>query len=175
MAARIRWTQISPPAGLDWQIAVPGSTEIGGRTFTVRLPAGWHPRDRLAVQIHQHLPRQDLHDIDTGQEGLDIVVDPPLEGPVQICIEPSEALRLEAGSRPLRLLRYDGTRWIELPTTDDGVMVCGTTSGFSAFVLGYEAPRPTPASRPAPTDPPESTQPIRPQSVLAGTTSALLT
>ena len=67
---------------------------------------------------------------------------PPPAGQVQVCLEPTSRLREEAGSRPLLVLRYSGTGWTPLPTTTDGGMVCGTTSAFSAFVLGYEVARP---------------------------------
>ena len=120
-------TQLSPP-GLDWRIAVPGTTEIDGRTFTLRPLQGTTPETSQGYAFTS-----------TGQEGLDIVVQPPLAGQVQVCLEPTPLLRREAGGGPLLVLRYDGTGWTPLPATTDGGMVCGTTSGFSAFALGYEA------------------------------------
>ena len=98
-------TQLSPPAGLDWRIAVPGTTEIDGRTFTVRSLQGTTPETS---------PRYAF--TSTGQEGLDIVVYPPLAGQVQVCLEPTSLLRREAGGRPLLVLRHDGTGWTPLPT-----------------------------------------------------------
>ena len=124
-------TQISPPAGLNWRIAVPGTTEIDDRTFTVRSLQGGTPETS---------PRYTF--TSTGQEGLDIRVHPPLAGGAQVCLEPTQLLGQEAGSRPLLVLRYSGTSWTPLPTTTDGGMVCGTTSAFSAFVLGYEVAAP---------------------------------
>ena len=120
--------QLSPPTGLNWRIKVPGTTEIDGRTFTVRSLQGTTPETS---------PRYAF--TSTGQEGLDIVVHPPLAGRAQVCLEPTELLRQEAGGRPLLVLRYSGTGWTPLPTTTDGGMVCGTTTDFSGFVLGYAA------------------------------------
>ena len=120
-------TQISPPAGLNWRIAVPGTTEIDDRTFIVRSLQGGTPETS---------PRYTF--TSTGQEGLDIQVDPRLDGRAQVCLEPSQLLGREAGSQPLLVLRYNGTSmiWEQLQdTTTDGGMVCGTTSAFSAFVL----------------------------------------
>ena len=155
-------TQISPPAGLDWQIAVPGTTEIGGRTFTVRSLQGTTPYTSPGHTFTS-----------TGQEGLDVVVHPSLAGPAQVCLQPSDLLRLEAGNRPLVVLRYSGASWTALPTTGDGDMLCGTTAGFSAFVLGYAAPASQPGPGPAPAEnaAPQSVQAIPPQTMLAGTTS----
>ena len=161
-------TQLSPPAGLNWRIAVPGTTEIDGRTFTVRSLQGTTPETS---------PRYTF--TSTGQEGLDIQVHPPLAGPVQVCLEPTQLLREEAGSRPLLVLRYSGAGWTPLPTTTDGGMVCGTTSPFSAFVLGYQAAgsggagggggrRDTPSGTNAA---PEAAQPVSPLTVRAGATS----
>ena len=123
-------TQLSPPAGLNWRIIVPATTEIKGRTFTLRSLQGTTPETASRYTFTS-----------TGQEGLDIVVQPPFTGEdeAQVCLEPTPLLRREAGGRPLLVLRYSGTGWEPLPTTDGG-MVCGTTSAFSAFVLGYEAP-----------------------------------
>ena len=157
--------QFSPPAGLDWRIAVPGTTEIDGRTFTLRSLQGTTPETS---------PRYSF--TSTGQEGLDIVVHPPLAGPAQVCLEPTSLLRREAGGRPLLVLRHDGTGWTPLPTTTDGGMVCGTTTAFSGFVLGYEAAGPgggggrpdTPRGTNAA---PEAAQPLPPQTVRAGATS----
>ena len=161
-------TQLSPPAGLDWRIAVPGTTEIDGRTFTLRSLQGTTPETS---------PRYAF--TSTGQEGLDIVVHPPLADQVQVCLEPTPLLRREAGGRPLLVLRYSGTGWTPLPTTTDGDMVCGTTTDFSGFVLGYAAaggggaggggggrgtPRGTNAA-------PEAAQPLAPRTVKAGATS----
>ena len=153
-------TQFSPPAGLNWQIAVPGTTEIGGRAFTVRSLQGTTP-----YTSPQHTFTS------TGQEGLDVVVHPPLAGPAQVCLEPSDLLRLEAGNRPLLVLRYSGASWTALPTTGDGDMLCGTTAGFSAFVLGYAAPASRPRPAPADNVAPQSVQAISPQTVPAGATS----
>ena len=54
-------TQLSPPAELNWHIAVPGTTDIDGRAFTPALAAGHHPRDLAAVRIHQHGPGRPGH------------------------------------------------------------------------------------------------------------------
>ena len=173
------------PEGLNWRIIVPGTTDIDGRSFTLRSLQGGTPEtdsdSRYAFTA-------------TGQEGLDIVVNPPLDGPVQICLEPSEALRQQVGSRPLRLLRWDGMEWIELQhPTDENGMVCGTTTAFSGFVLGYAVPAPpqpptvTPdtgaaggtaapaaAAVPVANAAPRSAQALPPQTVEAGETSAPL-
>ena len=157
-------TQLSPPAELNWHIAVPGTTDIDGRAFTLRSLQGTTPETS---------PRYAF--TSTGQEGLDILVQPPLAGQTQVCLEPTQVLRREAGSRPLRVLRYSGTGWTPLPTSTDGGMLCGATRGFSAFVLGYEAPTAGPADPPG-TPPgtnaaPEVAQPLPPQTVPAGETS----
>ena len=155
-------TQLSPPAGLKWRIIVPGTTEIGGRTFTVRSLQGTTPETSSRYAFTS-----------TGQEGLDIVVHPPLAGQARVCLEPTPLLRREAGSRPLRVLRYSGTGWTPLPTTTDGGMLCGTTSGFSAFVLGYATARPggPPDGPSGPNAAPEAAEPLPPQTVAAGETS----
>ena len=151
-------TQVSAPAGLDWRIIVPVSTDIDGRTFTVRSLQGSTPETSTRYAFTS-----------TGQEGLDIVVQPPLSGPAQVCLEPSPLLLQEAGGRPFVVLRHDGASWTPLPTTTDGGLVCGTTSGFSGFVLGYEtAGRGT---APGTNAAPEAAQPLVPQTVLAGTAS----
>ncbi len=158
-------TQLSPPAGLDWRITVPGTTEIDGRTFTVRSLQGTTPETASRYAFTS-----------TGQEGLDIVVHPPLAGRVRVCLEPSPLLRREAGGRPLLVLRYAGTGWTPLPTATDGGMVCGTTSDFSGFVLGYAGAggagggggRDTP---PGTNAAPEAAEPLLPPTVRAGTTS----
>ena len=124
-------TQLSPPTGLNWRIAVPGATEIDDRTFTLRSLQGTTPETS---------PRYTF--TSAGQEGLDILVQPPLAGRAQVCLEPTPLLGQEAGSQPVLVLRYNGASWTPLPTTTDGGMVCGTTSAFSAFVLGYEAAAP---------------------------------
>ena len=118
--------RLSPPVGLNWSIRVSRTTDIGGHTLTVRSLQGTTPYTA---------PRYAF--TSSGQEGLDIVVHPPLAGVAQVCLEPSDQLRVEAGSRPLRVLRYSGNGWTALPTSADGDMLCGTTTGFSAFVLGY--------------------------------------
>ena len=111
---------------------MPGATKIAGHTFIVRSLQGGTPETS---------PRYTF--TSTGQEGLDIrLKEPPLDGQVQVCLEPTSLLGREAGSQPLLVLRYSGTSWTPLPTTTDGGMVCGTTSAFSAFVLGYEAATP---------------------------------
>ena len=155
-------TQLSPPAGLNWHIAVPGTTDIDGRTFTLRSLQGTTPETS---------PRYAF--TSTGQEGLDILVRPPLAGQTQVCLEPTPLLRREAGGRPLRVLRYSGAGWTPLPTSTDGGMLCGTTSGFSAFVLGYEAPGSAepPVTPPGTNAAPEAAQPLPPQTVRAGETS----
>ena len=163
-------TQLSPPAGLNWQIAVPGTTDIDDRTFTLRSLQGTTPETSSRYAFTS-----------TGQEGVDIVVQPPLArgDQVQVCLEPSPELRQEAGGRRLLVLRYSGAGWTPLPTTTDGGMVCGTTTDFSAFVLGYDAgggggggggggrgdtSRGTNAA-------PEAAEPLSPLTVLAGETS----
>ena len=155
-------TQLSPPAGLDWSITVPGATDIDGRAFTLRSLQGTTPETS---------PRYTF--TSTGQEGLDILVQPPLGGQAQVCLEPTPLLRREAGGRPLRVLRYSGTGWTPLPTSTDGGMLCGTTTGFSAFVLGYEAPGSAePPDTPSGTNAaPEAAQALPPQTVPAGETS----
>ncbi len=157
-------TQLSPPAGLNWRIVVPGTTEIDGRTFTVRSLQGTTPE---TSQGHRFTS--------TGQEGLDIVVQPPIAGQVRVCLEPTPLLREEAGRRPLLVLRYSGTGWTPLPTTTDGGLVCGTTSIFSAFVLGYEAAGPGGGGRrdtPSGTNAaPAAAEPLPPRTVPAGATS----
>ena len=154
-------TQIPPPPGLNWRIIVPGTTEIAGRTFTVRSLQGTTPETS---------PRYTF--TSTGQEGLDIQVSPPLAGEVQVCLEPTPLLRREAGSRPLLVLRYSGTAWTALPTTTGGGMVCGRTSAFSAFVLGYEVAGPGRRETPPGTNAaPEAAQPLPTQTVRAGETS----
>ena len=117
------------PADLNWRITVPGSTEIDGRTFTLRSIRGTTPETSSRFAFTS-----------SGQEGLDIEVDPPLTGPAQVCLEPSQLLRQEAGSRPILLLHYDGTTWTPLPTTYENGMVCANVSSFSAFVLAHEDP-----------------------------------
>ena len=67
-------------------------------------------------------------------------MDPALTGQVQVCLEPSQLLRQEAGSQPILLLHYDGTTWTPLPTTYENGMVCANVSSFSAFVLAHEDP-----------------------------------
>ena len=132
-------TRPSLPDDLNWRITVPGTTDIDGRTFTLLSLQGGTPETS---------PRYTF--TSTGQEGLDIKVVPPLTGPAQVCLEPSERLRLEAvaAGQPLLLVHYDGTTWTPLPTTYEGGMVCADVSSFSAFVLGYvnaeanEAPQP---------------------------------
>lgn len=121
-------TQLSPPAGLNWRIAVPGTTDIDGRTFILRSLQGTTPETASRYAFTS-----------TGQEGLDIAVEPRLAGSAQVCLEPSPLLRREAGSRPLLVLRYSGAGWTPLPTTTEGGMLCGATSDFSAFILGYQA------------------------------------
>ena len=155
-------TQLSPPAGLNWQIAVPGTTDIDGRTFTLRSLQGTTPETASRYTFTS-----------TGQEGLDIVVHPPLADQVQVCLEPSSLLLREAGSRPLRVLRYSGAGWTPLPTTTDGGMLCGATREFSGFVLGYEAPGGAggPGTPSGPNAAPEAAQPLPPQTVRAGETS----
>ena len=166
-----RVTQLSPPEGLDWQIVVPGATDIDGRTLTVRSLQGTTPYTS---------PRHAF--TSSGQEGLDIVVHPPISGAAQVCLEPSDLLRFEAESRPLLVLRYSGTSWTELPTSADGDMLCGTTAGFSAFVLGYASTTTTATtttttgsggggtpSAPA-NAPPTATQPLPPQTAAPGVT-----
>ena len=154
-------TQISPPPGLNWRIIVPGTTEIAGRTFTVRSLQGTTPETS---------PRYTF--TSTGQEGLDIQVSPALAGQVQVCLEPTPLLRREAGSRPLLVLRYSGTAWMPLPTTTGGGMVCGRTSDFSAFVLGYEAAGPGRRETPPGTNAaPEAAQSLPTRTVRAGETS----
>ena len=159
-------TRLSAPVDLNWSVRVPHTTEVGGHTFTVRSLQGTTPYTS---------PRHRF--TSTGQEGLDIVVHPPLAGPAQVCLEPSDELRLEAGSRPLQVLRHSGG-WSALPTSADGDMLCGTTTGFSAFVLGYAAPvsrsaAPDPAA-PADNAAPQAAQPIPPQTVLTRSTGAPL-
>ena len=119
------------PGGLAWRITVPGSTDIDGRTFTVRSLQGGTPETASGFAFTT-----------TGQEGIDIVVQPPLGGPAQVCLEPSPLLRQEvaAEGRSLMVLHYDGTAWKALPVTHEDGLVCGTTSSFSGFVLGYSAP-----------------------------------
>ncbi len=158
-------TQLSPPAGLNWHISVPVTTDIDGRTFTLRSLQGTTPETSPQYAFTS-----------TGQEGLDILVHPPLAGQSRVCLEPSSHLRREAGSRPLRVLRYSGTGWTPLPTSTDGGMLCGATSGFSAFVLGYEAPGPAePPDTPSGTNAaPEAAQPLPPQTVPAGETGEAL-
>ncbi len=160
-------TQLSLPTGLNWRIIVPGTTEIPAKAkFTVRSLQGGTPETSSRYRFTS-----------TGQEGLDIVVDPPLPAGAQVCLEPTPLLRQEAGGRPLRVLRYDGTRWTPLPTTTDGGMVCGTTPAFSAFVLGYEAAGPSGAGvgerdTPRGTNAaPEAAESLAPRTVAAGTTS----
>ena len=158
-------TQLSPPAGLNWSISVPGTTEIGGRTFTVRSLQGTTPETSPQYAFTS-----------TGQEGLDIVVHPPLAGQSRVCLEPTSLLRREAGSRPLRVLRYSGTGWTPLPTTTDGGMLCGATTAFSGFVLGYAAASPGgPGDGPSgPNAAPEAATPLPPQTVAAGETGEAL-
>ena len=139
---------------------MPVTTDIDGRTFTLRSLQGTTPETSPRYRFTS-----------TGQEGLDILVQPPLTGPVQVCLEPTPLLRQEAGSRPLLVLRYNGAGWTALPTTTDGGMVCGTTSAFSAFVLGYEAAGRPPALPPPTNAAPEAAQPLPPQTVRAGETS----
>ena len=169
-----RVTQLSPPEGLDWQIVVPGTTDINGRTLTVRSLQGTTPYTS---------PRHAF--TSSGQEGLDIVVHPPISGAAQVCLEPSDLLRFEAESRPLLVLRYSGTSWTELPTSADGDMLCGTTAGFSAFVLGYASASSTTTTTTTTTTgsgggggtpsapanaPPTATQPLPPQVAVPGVT-----
>ena len=159
-------TQLSLPDGLDWRLIVSGTTDIDGRAFTLRGLQGTTPESSSQYKFTS-----------SGQEGLDIVVSPALGGPVQVCLAPSDLLRLEAGSRPLRVLHHDGRRWMALPTTTDGNMLCGTTSSMSAFVLGYAAPTAPPSSGggggggTATNNDPTITQSIPPRSVPAGVTS----
>ena len=157
-------TQLSPPAGLNWRINVPGTTEIDGRTFTLRSLQGTTPETSSRYAFTS-----------TGQEGLDIVVHPRLAGQVRVCLEPSPLLRREAGSKPLLVLRYAGAGWTPLPTTPEGGMVCGTTSDFSGFVLGYETAGGSgepPVTPPVTNAAPEAAQPLPGRrTVLAGTTS----
>ena len=158
-------TQLSPPAGLNWSINVPGTTEIGGRTFTVRSLQGTTPETSPQYAFTS-----------TGQEGLDILVHPPLAGQSRVCLEPTSLLRREAGSRPLRVLRYSGAGWTPLPTTTDGGMLCGATTAFSGFVLGYAAASPGgPGDGPSgPNAAPEAAAPLPPQTVAAGETGEAL-
>ena len=141
---------------------MPGTTDIGGRTFTVRSLQGTTPETSPQYAFTS-----------TGQEGLDILVQPPLAGQTRVCLEPTSLLRREAGSRPLRVLRYSGAGWTPLPTTTDGGMLCGATTAFSAFVLGYAAASPggPPVTPPEANAAPEATQPLPPQTVPAGETS----
>ena len=160
-------TQISPPDDLHWHILVPGTTKIRGRAFTLRSLQGTTPYTASRYAFTS-----------SGQEGLDIVVHPPLAGPAQVCLEPSDQLRLEAARRPLRVLRHSGS-WTALPTTADGDMLCGTTTGFSAFVLGYSTgsrSRGGGGGAPAaPTSaPPQAVQPLPPQVAAIGVTGAPL-
>ena len=154
--------QLSPPTGLDWGVTVPGTTDIDGRTFTLRSLQGTTPETSPGYAFTS-----------TGQEGLDILVQPPLAGQTLVCLEPTSLLRREAGSRPLRVLRYSGTGWTPLPTSTDGGMLCGATRDFSAFVLGYEAPGSAepPAPPPGTNAAPAAAQPLPPQTVRAGETS----
>ena len=122
---RVHGRSALSPAGLNWRIVVPGTTEIDGRAFTIRSLQGTTPETSQRYRF-----------TGAGQEGLDIEVDPPLTGPVQVCLEPTEALRQEAGGRPLLLLRYDGA-WTPLSTAYEDGMACANVSSFSAFVLGY--------------------------------------
>ena len=127
-------TRLSRPSVHNWRIAVPGDTDIDGHTFIVSSLQGGTPETS---------PRYAF--TSTGQEGLDIkVLDDRREEvrlQAKVCLEPgpNSPLRREAGSQPLLVLHYSGTGWTRLPTTTDGGMVCGATSNFSAFVLGYEA------------------------------------
>ena len=153
-------TQLSLPDGLDWRLIVSGTTDIDGRAFTLRGLQGTTPESSPQYKFTS-----------TGQEGIDIVVSPALGGPVQVCLAPSDLLRHEAGSRPLRVLHHGGRGWTALPTTPDGNLLCGTTSGMSAFVLGYAAPTSRPSSGGGGSAPPTVVQPIPAQSVAAGVTS----
>ena len=122
-------SRLSLPDDLNWRITVPGTTDIDGRTFTLRSIQGTTPRTSSRFAF-----------TGSGQEGLDIEVVPALAGPVQICLEPSALLRLEAGDRQLLILRYDGMTWTPLSTTYENGMVCANVTSFSAFVLGHEDP-----------------------------------
>ena len=142
------------PDDLNWRITVPGTTDIDGRTFTLLSLQGGTPETS---------PRYTF--TSSGQEGLDVKVSPTLSGPVQVCLEPSDRLRLEASTigQPLLLLRYDGTAWEALTTTYEHGMVCANVSSFSAFVLGYEDPE----ANEAPAATPRT---ISPQTVVVGRT-----
>ena len=124
-------TELSLPDDLDWRLTVSGTAAIDGRTFLLRSLQGTTPETSPQYKFTS-----------TGQEGMDIEVSSSLGGPTQVCLEPSDLLRKEAvaAGESLLLLRHDGT-WTALATTYPDGMVCGMTTSFSAFVLGYADPQ----------------------------------
>ena len=145
-------TRLLLPDDLDWRITVPGTTNIDKRTFTLLSLQGGTPETS---------PRYTF--TSSGQEGLDIKVSPVLSGSVQVCLKPSERLRLEASAasaagQPLLLLHYDGTdkEWEALTTTYEHGMACADVSSFSPFVLGYEDPEANEDPQPHGTVPPQT-------------------
>ena len=71
---------------------------------------------------------------------VDITVTPRVSAPIVVCLPVPAALRGEAGEERLRLLRYDGSRWSEVPgSSDQGRRVCANVREFSLFALGFEA------------------------------------
>ena len=82
-----------------------------------------------------------------GNMGVTLTVVGVPAGGLEICLPLSEALVSEAGSRPLTLVRYEGTGWQGLPGAERrGMSVCADRVSTGLFAAAYELPQLGPAS-----------------------------
>ena len=82
-----------------------------------------------------------------GTMGVTLTVVGVPAGGLEICLPLSDALVSEAGSRPLTLVRYEGTGWQGLPGAERrGMSVCADRVSTGLFAAAYALPQLGPAS-----------------------------
>ena len=82
-----------------------------------------------------------------GTTGATLTVVGVPAGGLEICLPLSDALVSEAGSRPLTLVRYEGTGWQGLPGAERrGMSVCADKVSTGLFAAAYALPQLGPAS-----------------------------
>ena len=82
-----------------------------------------------------------------GTMGATLTVVGVPAGGLEICLPLSDALVAEAGSRPLTLVRYEGTGWQGLPGAERrGDTVCADRVSTGLFAAAYALPQLGPAS-----------------------------
>ena len=128
----------TPPAGTSVALPAQPRNAAGGvlPNLTVRfasVPAG--------------TPRPDASSFGFDADTLvDVAVNPVPRGGVQVCLQPSAALRRAAAAvgQPLRVLHYSGGAWTALASTVTGNQVCASgVTMLSPFAAGYVIPPPT--------------------------------